>query len=259
MSKWLKRIYASVIFLFLYAPIIVLIIFSFNAGKYSGNWEGFSLKWYQALLTDRSIMKALYYTVLIAVLSSLISTVIGTLAALGIHHMKPLRKNIMLNVNNIPVLNPDIVTGVALMTLFGFFKMQFGVSTLLIAHITFNIPYVILSVLPKLKQLPADALEAAMDLGATPWYAFRKVIFPEILPGIITGALIAFTLSVDDFVISFFTTGGGVTNLSIAIFAMARRGIKPVINALSTLMFGTVLGLLLIINARSGDVTELDV
>jgi len=259
MSKWLKRIYAFMIFLFLYAPIIVLIIFSFNAGKYSGNWEGFSLKWYQALLTDRSIMKALYYTVLIAVLSSLISTVIGTLAALGIHHMKPVRKSIMLNVNNIPVLNPDIVTGVALMTLFGFLKMQFGVSTLLIAHITFNIPYVILSVLPKLKQLPSDALEAAMDLGATPWYAFRKVIFPEILPGIITGALIAFTLSVDDFVISFFTTGGGVTNLSIAIFAMARRGIKPVINALSTLMFGTVLGLLLIINARSGDVTEIDV
>ncbi len=259
MNKWIKRIYALLIFLFLYAPIIVLIVFSFNAGKYSGNWEGFSLKWYKALLTDRSITKALYYTVIIAVSSSLIATVIGTFAAFGIHHMRPLKKGVMMNVNNIPVLNPDIVTGVALMTLFGFLKFRFGVSTLLIAHVTFNIPYVILSVLPKLRQLPTDALEAAMDLGATPWYAFKKVIFPEILPGIITGALIAFTLSVDDFVISFFTTGNGVTNLSIAIFAMARRGIKPVINALSTLMFGTVLGLLLIINARSGDVTELDV
>jgi len=259
MSKWAKRIYSALIFLFLYAPIIVLIVFSFNAGKYSGNWEGFSFKWYRELVNDRSIMKALYYTVFIAVSSSIIATVIGTFAAFGIHHMRRVKKGLMMNVNNIPVLNPDIVTGVALMTLFGFFKMRFGVNTLLIAHITFNIPYVILSVLPKLKQLPTDALEAAMDLGATPWYAFRKVIFPEILPGIITGALIAFTLSVDDFVISFFTTGNGVTNLSIAIFAMARRGIKPVINALSTIMFGTVLGLLMIINARSGDVTELDV
>lgn len=259
MNKWIKRIYSALIFLFLYAPIIVLIVFSFNAGKYSGNWEGFSFKWYRALVEDRNIMKALYYTLLIAFSSSAIATVIGTFAAFGIHHMRPIKRTFMMNVNNIPVLNPDIVTGVALMTLFGFVKMRFGVSTLLIAHITFNIPYVILSVLPKLKQLPQDALEAAMDLGATPWYAFRKVIFPEILPGIITGALIVFTLSVDDFVISFFTTGNGVTNLSIAIFAMARRGIKPVINALSTLMFGAVLGLLLIINARSSDVTELDV
>jgi len=259
MSKWAKRIYASLIFLFLYAPIIVLIVFSFNAGKYSGNWEGFSFRWYQELVDNSSIMKALYYTLTVAFASSIIATIIGTFAAFGIHHMRPVKKTIMLNVNNIPVLNPDIVTGVALMTLFGFVKMKFGVSTMLIAHITFNIPYVILSVLPKLKQLPQDALEAAMDLGATPWYAFRKVIFPEILPGIVTGCLIAFTLSVDDFVISFFTTGNGVTNLSIAIFSMARRGIKPVINALSTIMFGTVLGLLLIVNRRTGDLSELDV
>ncbi len=253
MRKWGTRLYTILMFAFLYAPIVVLIVFSFNEGKSSGQWTGFSFKWYQMLLEDRNIMKALYYTISVALLSSLIATVIGTFAAFGIHQMRPLRKTIVMNINNIPLLNPDIVTGVALMTLFTFMRMQLGFSTMLIAHITFNIPYVILSVLPKLRQMPASMLEAAMDLGATPWYAFRKVILPEIMPGIITGALIAFTMSVDDFVISFFTTGNGVTNLSIAIFSMARRGIKPVINALSTIMFTTVLGLLLIINKRSAD------
>lgn len=257
-NKQLKRLYTFLMFLFLYAPIIVLIIYSFNAGKTTASWGGFSFKWYQALFNDRQIMKSLYYTILIAFAASTIATVIGTLAAFGINHMKPIRQKAILQVNNIPILNPDIVTGVALMTLFSMFRLQLGFNTMLIAHITFCLPYVILSVMPKLRQMDQDTLNAAMDLGATPWYAFRKVIIPEIMPGIISGFLMAFTLSIDDFVISFFTTGGGVTNLSITIYSMARRGIKPIINALSTLMFVTVLIMLLIINRRSDNKQVLD-
>lgn len=237
--------------MFLYAPIFILIIFSFNNSKIRGNWAGFTLKWYVELFKDRQILKALYYTVAIAVLSSIISTIIGTAAAIGIHKMKGIRKKIILNINYLPVLNPDIVTGVALMSLFIFLKLKLGFVSMLLSHITFNIPYVILAVLPKLRQLPKNITEAAMDLGATPFYAMRKVILPQLKPGIITGMLIAFTLSIDDFVISFFTTGSGVTNLSITIFSMARRGINPKINALSTLMFSVVLILLIIINKRN--------
>lgn len=250
-GRLIKRFYLFLIFLFLYAPIIMLILFSFNAGKSSGSWEGFSLKWYSLLLADRYIMESLMNTVMIALLSSMIATVIGTFAAYGIHTMKSVPRRVILNVNNIPILNPDIVTGVSLMALFAFTQIPFGFVTLLLAHITFNIPYVILSVLPKLKQMPSDIIEAALDLGATPSTAFWKVVIPEILPGIISGLLISFTLSIDDFVISFFTTGGGVSNLSIAIYSMARRGINPKINALSTLLFVTVVTLLMLINSRS--------
>lgn len=250
-SRSLKRLYTAIMFIFLYAPIIVLIIYSFNSGKSTAHWSGFSLKWYQQLFNDREIMKSLYYTVIVALSASVISTIIGTFAAFGINYMKPVRQKAVLQVNNIPILNPDIVTGVALMTLFSMLKLTLGLSTMLIAHVTFCTPYVILSVLPKLRQMNQDSLNAAMDLGATPWYAFRKVIMPEIMPGVISGFLMAFTLSVDDFVISFFTTGGGVSNLSITIYSMARRGIKPTINALSTLLFTTVLIMLLIINKGS--------
>lgn len=250
-SRSLKRFYVVLIFLFLYAPIVMLILYSFNAGKSSGNWEGFSLKWYGLLFQDRYIMEALLNTVMIAVLSSSIATVIGTFAAYGIHGMGTFNRKVVLTINNIPILNPDIVTGVSLMALFAFVKLPFGFMTLLLAHITFNIPYVILSVLPKLRQMPKDTVEAAMDLGATPSTAFWKVVIPEISPGIISGFLIAFTLSIDDFVISFFTTGGGVSNLSIAIFSMARRGVNPKINALSTLLFVTVVSLLILINFKS--------
>ncbi len=250
-EKWLKRIYAFLLYLFLYAPIIVLMVYSFNNSKSRGNWDGFTLKWYVELFKDRQIMEALYYTVLVAFLASMISTIIGTLAAIGIHNSGHLQKKILLNLNYIPVLNPDIVTGVALMTLFIFVGKKMGLVTMLLAHITFNIPYVVLSVMPKLKQLNKHLGEAAMDLGATPFYAFRKVVLPEIMPGIISGALIAFTMSIDDFVISFFTTGSGVQNLSIKIFTMARRGINPKLNALSTLMFLSVLILLLMINRKS--------
>jgi spermidine/putrescine transport system permease protein len=250
-NRFLKKLYSFLIYLFLYAPILILIAFSFNNSKSRGSWGGFTLKWYGQLFKDSQIMSALYYTISIAVVSSAIATFIGTAAAIGIHRMNKKQKNLIMNLTYIPVLNADIVTGISLMILFIFLKLQLGFITLLIAHITFNIPYVILSVLPKLKQLDNNLYEAALDLGATPWYAIRKVILPEIMPGIITGALFAFTLSIDDFVISFFTTGSGVSNLSIIIYSMARRGIKPKINALSTLMFGTVLALLLIINNRT--------
>ena len=212
-------------------------------------WSGFSLRWYQELLQNERILDALYYTIFIAVVASVIATVIGTITAIGIHKMRHGKvKGLLLNINYLPVLNPDIVTGVALMSLFVFIRMEFGFSTMLLAHIVFDIPYVILSVLPKLKQLPANIEDAAMDLGATPWYALRKVVLPQIKPGIISGMLIAFTMSIDDFVISFFTTGNGVTNLSIEVYSMTRRGLTPEINALSTLMFAAVLVLLLLSN-----------
>lgn len=254
LENFFKRFYLFIIFLFLYTPIFTLIVFSFNDSKSMGKWSGFTLKWYGELFRNERIMQALYYTVLIAILSSIIATIIGTFAAIGISKMNGFKKTALLNINYLPILNPDIVTGIALMSLFifarSFIKLEFGFITLLLAHITFNIPYVILAVLPKLKQLPENITEAALDLGATPSYALWKIILPQIKPGIFAGLLIAFTMSIDDFVISFFTTGPGVSNLSIEIYSMARRGIKPEINALSTIMFVTVLVLLLIVNRK---------
>ncbi|MDO5517007.1 MAG: ABC transporter permease [Clostridium sp.] len=249
-ENFIKRFYLIIIFLFLYTPIITLMVFSFNESKTMGKWTGFSLKWYKELFNNDRLMSALYYTILIAVLASVIATIIGTISALAISQMNGKMKALILNINYLPVLNPDIVTGIALMSLFIFLNFNFGFVTMLLAHITFDIPYVILSVLPKIKQLPENTLDAAADLGATPLYTFWKVVIPQIKPGIFAGFLMAFTMSIDDFVISFFTTGPGVTNLSIEIYSMARRGIKPEINALSTLMFITVLALLLIINKK---------
>lgn len=259
LESFIKRFYLILIFIFLYTPIVTLMVFSFNNSKSMGKWSGFTLRWYANLFQNARIMEALKYTIIIAVISSIVATIIGTLAAIGIHRMKGLPKKTLLNINNLPVLNPDIVTGISLMSLFIFIfpllskfgiNAQFGFGTMLLAHITFNIPYVILSVLPKLKQLPSNITEAALDLGATPGYAMRKIILPQIKPGIVAGLLMAFTMSIDDFVISFFTTGPGVTNLSIEIYSMARKGINPSINALSTLMFITVLILLLIVNRK---------
>ncbi len=253
-GRIIKKIYLYIIFLFLYAPIVVLVIYSFNESKSRGHWGGFTLKWYRELFRDREIATALYNTLMIAILSSIIATIIGTAAAIGIHNMKKIKKVVVMNLTYLPVLNPEIVTGVSLMLLFIFMKaftnIGLGFFTMLLAHITFNIPYVILSVLPKLKQLNKHTYEAALDLGATPLNAIRKVIMPEIMPGIVTGFILAFTLSIDDFVISFFTTGSGVSNLSIYVYSMARRGINPKINALSTIMFITILVLLLIVNKR---------
>ncbi|WP_455537831.1 ABC transporter permease [Terrisporobacter sp.] len=215
-------------------------------------WSGFSLRWYKQLFQNDRILDALYYTIIIALLASVIATIIGTITAIGIHKMRHGKvRGLLLNINYLPVLNPDIVTGVALMSLYVFIRLEFGFTTMLLSHIVFDIPYVILSVLPKLKQLPANIEDAAMDLGATPWYALRKVVLPQIKPGIVSGMLIAFTMSIDDFVISFFTTGNGVTNLAIEIYSMTRRGLTPEINALSTLMFGAVLVLLLLSNLAS--------
>ena len=249
-KKIISNAYLSLVFLFLYLPIFALILFSFNDSRSMARWEGFTFNWYIELFQDERIMTALYYTITVAILAAIIATIIGTISAIGIYKMDKFKKKILLNINYLPVLNPDIVTGVALMTLFIFVNMEFGFTTMLLAHITFNIPFVILSVLPKLSQLPQNIEEAAMDLGARPMYALRKVILPQIKPGIISGFLIAFTMSIDDFVISFFTTGNGVTNLSIEIYSMARRGIKPEINALSTLMFVTILILLLLSNKK---------
>lgn len=251
-ENFIKRFYLILVFIFLYIPIITLMIFSFNESRSMAKWGGFSLHWYSQLFNNDKIMSALYYTIVIALISSVISTIVGTITAIGIHNMKKgFGRALLLNINNLPVLNPDIVTGVALMSLFIFFNLEFGFITMLLAHITFSIPYVILSVLPKLKQLPANTTEAALDLGATPLYAMRKIIIPQIKPGIVAGFLMAFTMSIDDFVISFFTTGPGVSNLSIEIYSMARRGIKPEINALSTIMFIVVLILLIIANKKN--------
>lgn len=249
-KKITSNVYLSAIFVFLYAPIFALILFSFNDSKSMAKWQGFTFKWYQELMHNDAILSALRTTILVAVVASIIATIIGTISAIGIHKMKGAKKSVLLNINYLPVLNPDIVTAIGLMSLFIFLNLDLGLGTMILAHITFDIPYVVLSVLPRLKQLPQNIEEAAMDLGAKPMYALRKVILPQIKPGIISGFLIAFTMSIDDFVISFFNTGSGVSNLSIEVYSMARRGIKPEINALSTLMFVSVLVLLLLANKR---------
>lgn len=249
--KFTDRFYLAMVFLFLYLPIFVLIVFSFNSSRLRGSFDGFSLIWYKNLLSDRAVMQALYNTVLIALISTVISTIMGTFAAIGIHYLRGKKQDIILNLNYIPVINPDIVTAVALMALFKFLSLKFGISTMLISHIVFSVPYVILNILPKLQQLDRNLLDASMDLGATPLYSIINVIISQIKPGIITGALMAFTLSIDDFIISYFNTGHGFNNLSILIYSMAKKGINPSINALSTIMFATMLLLVLIINRRN--------
>lgn len=249
-KKIFSNIYLVLVFIFLYAPIFALALFSFNDSKSMARWNGFTFKWYVELFQNDRILSALITTVLVAILASIIATIIGTISAIGINKMSGSKKALMLNINYLPVLNPDIVTAIGLMILFIFFNMKLGFLTMLLAHITFNIPYVVLSVLPKLKQMPANIEDAAMDLGAKPLYTLWKIVIPQIKPGIVSGFLIAFTMSIDDFIISFFNTGNGVTNLSIEIYSMAKRGIKPEINALSTLMFITVLALLLLANRK---------
>ena len=250
MRKALKSTYIGLILVFLYSPIAVMIILSFNASKSRAVWGGFSLKWYASLFHDTDILQALYVTLGVAVLAAIISTIIGTLGAIGISAMGKTQKNLWLGVANLNMLTPDIVTGVSLMILFIFCKLNLGFFTMLLAHISFNIPYVMFAVLPKLRQMNANAYEAALDLGATPVQALLKIVIPEIMPGIVSGAILAFTLSLDDFVISFFTTSE-VQNLSTLIYSMAKLGINPTINALSTLMFIAVLSLLLLLNSRS--------
>ena len=249
--KILKRAYVGLIFLFLYAPILLLMLFSFNNSRSRGQWGGFTLKWYGELFKDSATMDALLNTVLIALLSAVIATIVGTVTAFGMHYMKKTPRAILSGVSYLPVMNPDIVTGVSLLILFLTINIHKGFLTLLIAHITFNIPYVILSVMPKLKQMNEHLFEAAQDLGAGSVYTFFHIILPEIMPGIISGFLLSVTLSIDDFVISLFTRGPGVNTLSVHIYNMAKKGVVPSINALSTIMFIVVMLLLLVINRRS--------
>jgi len=251
----LKKLYLGAILFFMYAPIFLLVVFSFNSSASRNSWGGFTLQWYIRLLQDPSIMRALRNTLIIAVFSTIISVIIGTMAALSVEKLSKRKRRAIMSVSKLPVMMPDIVTGLTLMILFLFvFRSvgfgRLGLGTLLLAHVIFNVPYVILSVLPKLRQLDPNLYEAALDLGSGPLRAFVHVILPEIWPGIITGAMLAFTLSVDDFMVSFFTTSPAAQNLSILIFSMTRRGVDPRINALSTLTFVVIMVMLFLINKR---------
>ncbi|MEG0369805.1 MAG: ABC transporter permease [Hungatella sp.] len=247
-KRFIQDFYLVVILIFLYAPIITMMVLSFNSSKSRTQWGGFSLTWYTKLFESATIMDALYNTLVIAFVSALIAAIIGTAASVAISSMKRLPRSIIMGVTTIPMLNADIVTGISLMLAFIAFGISLGFKTILIAHITFNIPYVILSVMPKLKQTSKSTYEAAMDLGASPVYAFFKVVFPDILPGVLSGFLLAFTMSLDDFIITHFTRGAGINTLSTLIYSEVRRGIKPSMYALSTIIFMVVLLLLLITN-----------
>ena len=249
-KKSLSKIYLAIIFLFLYLPIGVLIVLSFNNSLSRVEWGGFTTEWYRNLVSDPTIMNAFYTTILITVASSVIATIIGTMAAIGISAMRKRNRRIMLGATNIPLLNADIVTGISLMLLFVRFT-ALGTSTVLIAHITFDIPYVILNVLPKLSNTSSHTYEAARDLGATPLYAFFKIVWPDIKPGVFSGFLMAVTMSLDDFSITYFTKGAGVNTLSTMIYIQLRKGIIPEMYALSTILFFLALVLLLIMNYRS--------
>ncbi len=267
-----NRIFTALVFLFLYAPILLLIVFSFNKGNSNTVWAGFSLDWYQKLFRDRLIMQSVYTTLLVSLLATAIATAAGTFAAIGFYSLRRRKRAALTTVNNIPMMNADIVTGVAMCLFFvAFFtlwsdfavwfngvqhvielptRLTLGFGTLLIAHVTFNIPYVILSVSPKLRQMDKNLVDAAMDLGCTWMQAFWKVILPEIKPGIVSGALTAFTMSVDDFIISYFTAGSSSSTLAMTIYGMTKKRVTPEINAISTLLFVTVLLLLVIVNIR---------
>jgi spermidine/putrescine transport system permease protein len=238
--------------LFLYVPIFVLIVFSFNETKSRSVFSGFTLDWYERLFHNEIIISSLVNTIIIAVLTSIISTILGTLAAIGINSMRKVPKAVVMNITNMPIINPEIVTGVSLMLLFVFFaarmNLEFGFVTLLLAHITFDVPYVILNIMPKFKQMDPHLYEAAQDLGCGPFTAFRKVILPEIMPGVLSGFLMSFTYSLDDFVISYFTCGPTSQTLPITIYSMVRRKVSPEINALSTIIFVVVVIVLIVKN-----------
>lgn len=252
MRKIITNSYMALIFAFLYAPVIVLIIFSFNDARSRAVWGGFTFDWFRKLFENSDILSALRITLIVALLSALISTFIATLTCLGLQSMKKRLRGIIMQVTYIPNVSPDLVTGISLMLLFFFIGIRTGFPTLLMAHIAFNIPYAILSISPKFKQLDKNLYEAALDLGCRPAQAIVKVILPEIMPGVITALILTFTLSIDDFVISYFTAGNQISTLAITIYSMARKSVNPQINALSALMFVTVLILLIIVNIRSG-------
>ena len=244
--KKLRKAYIALIMAFLYAPIVLLILYSFNDSKSRANWGGFTLRWYKELFSDAAIMSALSTTLSIG----LLATLLGTVGAIALYQMKRLPRKTLLSIVNLPMLNSEVVTGVSLMLLYAMANIQLGYLTLLLSHIAFCVPYVVLSVMPKLRQIDPNLAEAAQDLGATPMQGFFKVILPDIMPGVFSGFVMALTMSIDDFVVSFFTTGSGVSNLSITIYTMAKRGISPKINALSTIIFACVFVLLIGLNLR---------
>ena len=248
MKNALKKVYISLIILFLYAPILTLIVLSFNASKTRAKWGGFTLKWYRSMFENEAILQALSNTLIIALLSALIATIIGTIASISMQAMRRRNRAVLMGITNIPMLNVDIVTGISLMLLFLTLGVKFGFMTILLSHITFNIPYVILSVMPRMKQLNPSIYEAALDLGASHTQAFFKVVFPDLLPGILSGFLMAFTMSLDDFIITHFTKGPGIDTLSTKIYTEVKKGIKPEMYSLSTLIFVTVLILLFLVN-----------
>jgi spermidine/putrescine transport system permease protein len=250
-SHVLRTVWMTLVLLFLYAPILVMMALSFNASVSRSQWTGFTLSWYAQLFHDPVILGALRTTLEVAVIATVVSTVIGTLGAIGMHSMNTGMANALINVSYLPMTTPDIVTGVSLMLMFIFVHVPLGKWTMIMAHIAFDIPYVLFSVMPKLRQMNPNLYEAALDLGCHPTKAIYKVIIPEIMPGIVTGALLAFTMSLDDFVISYFTSNTD-QNLAMIVYSAARRGVEPTMYALSTLMFIVVLGLLLVVNRRSG-------
>ena len=248
--KKLRKAYIALIMAFLYAPIVLLILYSFNDSKSRANWGGFTLRWYKELFSDAAIMSALSTTLSVGLLAAVFSTLLGTVGAIALYQMKRLPRKTLLSIVNLPMLNSEVVTGVSLMLLYAMANIQLGYLTLLLSHIAFCVPYVVLSVMPKLRQIDPNLAEAAQDLGATPMQGFFKVILPDIMPGVFSGFVMALTMSIDDFVVSFFTTGSGVSNLSITIYTMAKRGISPKINALSTIIFACVFVLLIGLNLR---------
>ena len=258
MRSVMKKIYIALIILFLYAPIGTLIVLSFNASKTRAKWGGFTFNWYVSLFQNEEILRALFNTLFIAFVYSLTATVIGTVACIAMTAMKRRTKAILMGITNIPMLNADIVTGISLMLLYISLGIRFGMGTILLSHITFNIPYVILSVMPRVRQLNVSTYEAALDLGASNLNAFFKVVFPDLLPGILSGFLMAFTMSLDDFIITHFTKGVGVDTLSTKIYTEIKKGIKPEMYALSALIFITVLTLLILINLSPADKNKAD-
>lgn len=246
-KKVLGKVGMALLLVFFYAPILFMIVFSFNSSKSLTHFTGFSLCWYEAMLKNHGMMESLYVTIVIALLATVISTIVGTITAIGLSKSKKVLRAFVSQVNDFPIMNPEIVTAIGLMLLFITFQIEKGFVTLLLAHIAFCIPYVILSIMPKIKSLDPNLADAAMDLGATPWQALIKVIVPQIMPGIVSGALIAFTMSFDDFVISYFVTGQGVKNLSIMVYTMSKR-INPSVNAISTLVVLLITITLTIVN-----------
>lgn len=254
MKKTLKGVFLSLCFLFLYAPIVVLIVFSFNESKSRAVFTGFTLRWYENMFKNELLMQSLWNTLLVAVLASVCATLLGTLAALGISAMKKGMRSAVMNITYLPIMNPEIITGVSSMLLFVFIAnligAQLGMWSVLISHITFCLPYIILNVLPKLRQMDPHLPEAALDLGCSPVQAFFKVVLPEIAPGIFSGFLMAFTFSLDDFIITYFTSGSSFQTLPVTIYSMTRMKVNPQVNALSTIMFLVVLCLLLLMNIK---------